>query len=90
MPTSKTRLQVILGDTASERVKVLAEEKGLSVSAMCSQLIHPALALPEFQPKPDLTVFKREMVAKAIQGADITDPKLSALLELVEKMTASE
>ena len=57
---------------------------------MCSQLIHAALALPEFQPKPDLTVFKREMVAKAIQGADITDPKLSALLELVEKMTASE
>ena len=88
MPTSKTRLQVILGDVPSERVKELAEEKGLSVSAMCSQLIHAALALPEFQPKPDLSQVKSEMVKTAIQGGDISDFKLAALLELVERMSS--
>ena len=84
MPTSKPRLQVILPDPASERVKALAEERGLSVSAMCSQLIHAALELKEYQPKPDLTSVKAEMVKAAIAGGDISDFKIAALLELVE------
>ena len=59
MPTKKARLQIILADEATEQVKALAEERGLSVSAMCSQLIHAALRDPEFQLKPDLsTKFK--------------------------------
>ena len=86
MPTSKPRLQVILQDHATERVKALAEERGLSVSAMCSQLIHAALKLKEFQAKPDLSSVKAEMVKAAIQGGDISDFKLAALLELVEDL----
>ena len=90
MPTSKTRLQVILGDPASEKVKALAEERGLSVSAMCSMLIHAALAMPEFQPKPDLHKVKSEIVKTAIAGGDIADVKIAALLELVEHLAPSE
>ena len=86
MPTSKTRLQVILGDSASDKVKTLAEQRGLSVSAMCSQLIHAALALPEFQPKPDLSMVKSEMVKAAIGGHDIADFKIAALLELITEI----
>ena len=87
MPTSKARLQVILSDPTAERVKVLAEERGLSVSAMCSQLIHAALERPEFQPKPDLTQIKSEAVKAAIQGGNINDFKIAALLSLVEDLS---
>ena len=87
MPTSKTRLQVILSDEPAATVKTLAEERGLSISAMCSQLIHAALELKEFQPKPDLRAVKAEMVKAAIAGGDISDIKLAALLELVEDLT---
>ena len=86
MPTSKTRLQVILGDSASDKVKTLAEQRGLSVSAMCSQLIHAALALPEFRAKPDLSMVKSEMVKAAIGGHDIADPKIARLLELITEI----
>ena len=85
MPTSKPRLQVILPDTASEKVKALAEERGLSVSAMCSQLIHAALQLKEFQVKPDLNVYHDRIVKTAIAGHDIADMKLATLLEIVEQ-----
>ena len=87
MPTSKPRLQVILPDGAGERVKALAEERGLSVSAMCSQLIHAALDLPQFQPKPDLSHLKAEAIKTAIEGGDISDFKIAALLELVEDLS---
>ena len=50
MPTSKARLQLILRDSVAERVKTLAHDRGLSVSAMLSELVYAALALPDFQP----------------------------------------
>ena len=90
MPTKKARLQIILADDATEHVKALAEERGLSVSAMCSQLIHFALRDPEFRLKPDLTKFKGQAVEAAIHGTDIRDTKLRALLELVEDLTKNE
>ena len=83
MPTKKARLQVVLNDEAAERVKTLCEERGLSVSAMCSQLIHAALKLPEFREKPDLSQLKAEMVRCAIQGGDIADIKIAHLLDAV-------
>ena len=90
MPTKKARLQIILADDATDHVKALAEERGLSVSAMCSQLIHAALRDPEFRLKPDLTQFKGQAVEAAIRGTDIRDTKLRALLELVEDLTKNE
>ena len=87
MPTKKARLQIILADDATEHVKALAEERGLSVSAMCSQLIHTALRNPEFKLKPDLSKFRGQTVEAAINGADLRDVKLRALLELVEKLS---
>ena len=87
MPTNKPRLQVILPDGAGERVKALAQERGLSVSAMCSELIHAALDLPQFQPKPDLSKLKAEAIKTAIEGGDISDFKIAALLELVEDLS---
>ena len=81
MPTSKPRLQVILGDDQTHRVKQLAKERGLSVSAMCSQLINTALHLDQFQ---TLDQVKGQYVNAAIKGADITDFKLEALLRLID------
>ena len=83
MPTKKARLQVVLNDDAADRVKTLSEERGLSVSAMCSQLIHAALKLPEFREKPDLSQLKAEMVRCAIQGGDIADIKIAHILDAV-------
>ena len=90
MPTKKARLQIILADEATEHVKALAEERGLSVSAMCSQLIHTALRDPEFRLKPDLSKFKGEAVEAAIKGADISHFKAQALIELIEKLSKDE
>ena len=87
MPTQKARLQVVLGDEPADRVKALAKERGLSVSAMCSQLIHEALELPQYQPKPDLIQLKGDAVKAAIKGANISDFKIAALLSLVEDLT---
>ena len=87
MPTKKARLQIILADDATDHVKALAEQRGLSVSAMCSHLIHAALRDPEFKLKPDLTNFKGKTVEAAINGVDLRDQKLRALLELVEDLT---
>ena len=87
MPTNKARLQVILGDHAANQVKILAEERGLSVSAMCSQLLHAALLLDEFQPKPDLKQLKGAAVKAAIEGGNISDFKIAALLSLVEDLS---
>ena len=87
MPTHKARLQVVLADEPAERVKALAKERGLSVSAMCSQLIHAALDLPQYQPKPDLTQLKGSAVKAAIEGANISDFKIAALLSLVEDLS---
>ena len=86
MPTKKARLQVILADEATDQLKRLADERGLSVSAMCSSLLHAALRLPEFQPKPDLTEIKGLAVKAAIEGADISYFKARKLLELVEHL----
>ena len=83
MPTKKARLQVVLNDDAAERVKALSEERGLSVSAMCSQLIHAALKLSEFRQKPDLSHLKAEMVKCAIEGGDISELKIATLLDVV-------
>ena len=90
MPTKKARLQIILADEATEHVKALAEQRGLSVSAMCSHLIHAALRDPEFRLKPDLTKFKGETIEAAIQGVDLRDQKLQALLSLVTELTKNE
>ena len=90
MPTKKARLQIILADDATDHVKALAEERGLSVSAMCSQLIHAALRNPEFKLKPDLSKFKGEAVEAAIKGADISHFKAQALIELIEKLSKEE
>ena len=83
MPTQKARLQVVLGDEPASRVKALAKERGISVSAMCSQLIHAALEKPEFQPKPDLSQLKAELVKCAIEGGDISELKIATLLDVV-------
>ena len=87
MPTKKARLQVILPDAATEHVKELAEERGISVSAMTSQLIHAALQLKEYRRKPDLAAIKGEAVKTAIEGGDISDHKLEALLRLVAQLS---
>ena len=86
MPTKKARLQVILADDAVEQVKVLAEDSGLSVSAMCSQLIHAALKLPQFQPRPDLQKITNQLVESAIQGADVADFKIAAMMQLISEI----
>ena len=90
MPTSKARLQVILPDTATERVKELATERGLSVSAMVSQLIHAALQLKEYEKKPDLKDAKAAFVSTALQGGDISSPKALKLLELLSQLSETE
>ena len=87
MPTHKARLQVVLGNEPTSKVKALAEERGLSVSAMCSQLIHAALNLPQFQRSPDLSQVKSEAVKAAVKGSNISDFKIAALLELVEDLS---
>ena len=83
MPTNKPRLQVILGDVQAERVKVLAEERGLSVSAMCSQLINAALRLDQFQ---SLEQVRGQYVEAAIEGSDLNDHKLQALLRAIDEI----
>lgn len=81
MPTNKPRLQVILGDVQTNRVKQLAEERGLSVSAMCSQLINAALRLDQFQ---SLEQVRGQYVEAAIKGVDLNDHNLQALLRAIE------
>ena len=83
MPTNKPRLQVILGDAQTERVKQLADERGLSVSAMCSQLINAALRLDQFQ---SLDNVKGQYVEAAIDGADLNDWKLVKLLKVIDSI----
>ena len=90
MPTKKARLQIILVDEATEHVKALAEGRGLSVSAMCSRLIHTALRYPEFQLKPDLSKIKGLAVEAAVQGGDISYFKAQSLLELVDELSKTE
>ena len=86
MPTKRARLQVILADDATERVKALAEENGLSVSSMCSQLIHTALQLKQFQPKSDpKSSFKAKALAAAIAGAEI-GPDIKQLLSIFAEL----
>ena len=87
MPTKKARLQVVLKDEATAQVKALAEQRGLSVSAMCSELIHKALSLPEFKQKPDVTLLKAEAIKAAMEGGEIGDFKIKALLSLVEQLS---
>ena len=87
MPTHKARLQVVLADEPVERIKALAKERGLSVSAMCSQLIHAALERPEFQTKPDLSQIKGDAVKAAMEGGNLNDFKIAALLSLVEDLS---
>ena len=89
MPTKKARLQVVVSDETAGRVQALAEERGLSVSAMKGQLIHAALRLPEFKEKPDLSQLKAEMIRCAIQGGDISDPKIAELLAVVTNLEAT-
>ena len=86
MPTNKARLQIILADEATEKVKSLAEERGLSVSAMCSQLIHAALRLPEFKEPSELSKLKGLAVETAMQGGEISSFKAQKLIELIETL----
>ena len=86
MPTKKARLQVILRDEATEQVKALADERGLSVSAMLSELVHAALLLPQFRHEPDVRQLKAEAIKAAMDGGEINDFKIKALLSLVEHL----
>ena len=74
---------MILGDAQTNRVKQLADERGLSVSAMCSQLINAALRLDQFQ---SLENVRGQYVEAAIHGADISDFKLQALLKMIDEI----
>jgi len=86
MPTKKARLQVILPDDATQHIKELADERGLSVSAMCCQLIHSALKLPEFKRASDLSNVKDEAVKCAMEGGDIADFKIKKIIEIVSRL----
>ena len=90
MPTKKARLQVILPDDATEHIKELADERGLSVSAMCCQLIHAALKQPEFRRPVKLSKVKAEAIKCAIEGGEIADFKIAKLLEIVSQMEGLE
>ena len=90
MPTKKARLQVILPDDASEHVKELAEERGLSVSSMCCQLILAALKQPEFRRPVNIAEVKAEAVKCAIEGGEIADFKIAKLLEIVSQLEGLE
>ena len=83
MPTSKPRLQVVLDTDQADRVKALATERGISVSAMCSQLINAALRLDQFQ---SLEQLRGQYVEAAIEGADLNDWKLVKLLEAIDSI----
>ena len=83
MPTSKPRLQVVLDTDQADRVKALATERGLSVSAMCSQLIAAALKLDQFQ---QLDSVKSDIIKEAIDGNVDLEGKLMKLLEVIEKI----
>ena len=87
MPTKRARIQVLVNDEVEDKIKTLADERGLSVSAMSSQLIHAALRQPEFQPAPDLSLVKSEFVKAAIQGGDISSMKAQKLLELINHLS---
>ena len=83
MPTNKPRLQVVLDTDQADRVKALAAERGLSVSAMCSQLIAAALKLDQFQ---QLDSVKSDIIKEAIDGNVDLEGKLMKLLEVIEKI----
>ena len=87
----RRRLQVLLKDEVSTRVKALADERGLSVSAMCSVLINRSLLLPEFN-SPEQTAkeikekIRNQAVHTALGGGDLTDFKIKALLAIVNEL----
>ena len=83
MPTSKPRLQVVLDTDQADRVKALATERGLSVSAMCSQLIAAALELDRFQ---QLGKVKSDILKEAVDGNLNLELKMMKLLEVIEKL----
>ena len=85
MATKRDRLQVLLSEDATERVKSLAKERGLSISAMLSLLVHAALKLPEFKDS-DLESINDKFVKAAIEGGDIGDFKIAALLALANEL----
>ena len=85
MPTKRARIQVLLNELAESRIKEIAEDRGLSVSAAASMLIHAALKLPEFT-KPDIKSFTNETVEAAIKGADLTDWKLMKLIQAMKEI----
>ena len=83
MPTSKPRLQVVLDTDQADRVKALATERGLSVSAMCSQLISAALKLDKFQ---QLDSVKADIIKEAVDGNVGLEHKMMKLLEIIEQI----
>ena len=83
MPTSKPRLQVVLDTDQADRVKALASERGLSVSAMCSQLISAALKLDHFQ---QLDSVKSDILKEAVKGNVDLEFKMMKLLEIIEQI----
>ena len=87
---AKERVQVLLKPDVIEPVRQLATERGVSMSAMLSELVHAALLLPQFQPRPPIEQVKAEAVRTAIKGGDISDLKVKALLELVEHLTKED
>ena len=83
MPTNKPRLQVVLDTDQADQVKALATERGLSVSAMCSQLISAALKLDKFQ---QLDSVKSDIIKGAVDGHVDIEHKLMKLMEIIEQI----
>ena len=83
MPTNKPRLQVVLDTDQADRVKALASERGLSVSAMCSQLIAAALKLDKFRP---LDGVKSDIIKEAVDGHVDIEDKLLKLMEIIDQI----
>ena len=83
MPTNKPRLQVVLDTDQADQIKALATERGLSVSAMCSQLISAALKLDKFQ---QLDSVKSDIIKGAVDGHVDIEHKLMKLMEIIEQI----
>ena len=91
MSNVKQRVQALLSNETVARIKALAEDRGLSTSAMTSQLIHIALDLDQFRPpvtRDELAKVKGEAVQAAIMGGDIHDHKMQALIKLIDEMSS--
>lgn len=80
MPSSKPRLQVVLSPELAAQVKQLAQERGVSVSSICSELISAAMELDEFS---SIASDQGEYVDDASKGVFISEEKLKRMLQIL-------